>query len=178
MLYVKSVAEGDYDAPEEYASQSVKCSNVSTPTTIADVLTASLFTATKASYSDFTDVTVDSGAVYAGNSAKTDAGAIQLRSDKSTSGIVTTTSGGKVKKVVITWDTKTTKGRTLNIYGSNTVYSKASDLYDSEKSGTLIGTIVNDTSTELEISDDYKYIGMKSKSGAMYITSITIVWEK
>lgn len=66
--------------------------------TVTDVLTANLFTATESSYTDFSNVTVTSSAVYAGNSAKSDNGAIQLRSKKNNSGIVTTASAGTVKK--------------------------------------------------------------------------------
>lgn len=65
--------------------------------TVTDVLTAKLFTATGSSYTDFSNVTVTSSAVYAGNSAKSDAGAIQLRSKKNNSGIVTTASAGTVR---------------------------------------------------------------------------------
>lgn len=176
VLYVKSVAEGDYDAPEGYASQSVKCSNVATPTTIADVLTASLFTATSTTYLDFSNVTVNSGAVYAGNSStdKEDkTGYIQLRSKNSNSGIVTTTSGGKIKKVSIV----VSKGsNTLDIYGSSTAYSSAKDLYSADTQGTKIGSLK--ATGEIEITGDYEYIGLRSNSGALYITSITIVWEK
>lgn len=67
--------------------------------TVTDVLTAKLFTATGNSYTDFSNVTVTSSAVYAGNSAKSDAGAIQLRSKKNNSGIVTTASAGTVRKI-------------------------------------------------------------------------------
>ena len=48
--------------------------------TVTDVLTAKLFTATENSYTDFSNVTATSSAVYAGNSAKSKTGAIQLRS--------------------------------------------------------------------------------------------------
>lgn len=69
--------------------------------TVTDVLTANLFTATESSYTDFSNVTVTSSAVYAGNSAKSDNGAIQLRSKKNNSGIVTTASAGTVKKSLL-----------------------------------------------------------------------------
>lgn len=117
-----------------------------------------------------------SGAVYAGQSAG-DHESIQLRSSNSNSGIVTTTSGGKVKKVSVTWNSNTTSGRTLNVYGKNTAYSAATDLYNSSNQGTLLGTIVYGTSTELTVSDEYTYIGLRSASGAMYLDGITITWE-
>ena len=50
-------------------------------------------------------------------------------------------------------------------------------MYDNSKQGTKLGTIVKGTSTELTIEGDYEYIGLRSNSGAMYLTSITITWE-
>ena len=71
--------------------------------TVDDVITASNLAATTTTYTDFSNVTISSGAVYAGYSAKATSGAIQLRSNNSNSGIVSTTSVGKVRKVVLEW---------------------------------------------------------------------------
>jgi endonuclease G len=141
---------------------------------VTDVLTASMFTATNNNYTDFSGVTATSSAIYAGNSALNGSN-IQLRSDKSNSGVVTTTSGGRVAKVKVTWASSTSSDRTLDIYAKNTAYSSASDLYGTNK-GTKVGTIVCGTSTELTISGDYTYIGLRSNSGAMYISQIEITW--
>jgi len=128
------------------------------------------------SYQDWSGKSSKSSAEYAGNSSGGN-GSIQLRSDNSNSGIVTTVSGGKVKKVVVTWNANTKDGRTLNIYGKNSAYTAATNLYDEGTQGTLLGTIVKGTSTELIVKGDYQYIGMRSSSGAMYITEIKIVWS-
>ena len=101
---------------------------------------------------------------------------IQLRSNNSNSGIVSTVSGGLVKRVEIEWNDATSADRTLNIYGSNTPYTNPTDLYDTNKDGDKLGTIVKGTSTHLEISEDYRYIGLRSASGAMYLTNVTITW--
>ena len=101
---------------------------------------------------------------------------IQLRSTNSNSGIVSTVSGGLVKRVEIEWNDATSTGRTLNIYGSNTPYTNPTDLYDTNKDGDKLGTIVKGTSTYLEISKDYRYIGIRSASGAMYLAKVTITW--
>jgi len=101
---------------------------------------------------------------------------IQLRSNNNNSGIVSTTSGGTVKKVTVTWQESTAADRTLNIYGSNTAYTAPSDLYGNN-AGTLLGTIVKGTSTELVIDGSYTYIGLRSASGAMYLTEIQITWD-
>lgn len=144
-----------------------------------DTLTASKFAATKDTYVSFTNVTDSSSAVYAGNSAKTNTGAIQLRSDKSISGIVTTASGGKVTKIVLEWESSTTAGRTIDVYGKSSAYTNAKDLYNKNTStqGTLIGSIKYGESTTLEVTDDYEYIGLRSKSGALYLNSVEITWE-
>ena len=133
-----------------------------------DVITASNLAATSSTYTDFSDIIITSGAVYSGNTAKYTSGSIQLRS-KSNSGIVSTASPGKVKKVVVKWDSNTTNGRTLDVYGSNTAYTAASDLYNNTSQGTKLGSIVYGTSTELVIEGDYKYIGLRSNNGAMYL---------
>ncbi len=150
-----------------------------TSTTKTDNLTTSTF-GSPSSYSDWSgkSATGGSNAVYAGNSTTYDNKAIQIRSTNP-SGIVTTTSGGKAKKVTITWNSNTTTDRTLDIYGKNTAYSKPSDLYSSKASeqGKKLGSIVYGTSTELTITCDSTYIGLRSYSGAMYIDEIEIEWE-
>ena len=127
-------------------------------------------------YADWSGKTHVSDAVYAGQSAG-DKNTIQLRSNNNNSGIVTTASGGFARKITITWNSATSSGRTLNVYGKNTAYTAATDLYNNSTQGTLIGTIVCGTSTVLEIAGNYAFIGMRSKSGAMYIDEIKIEWE-
>lgn len=141
-----------------------------------DVLTRA-FTGVPAvsSYNNWSGKEGLSGAVYAGNSAGGN-DAIQLRSTNN-SGIVTTGSGGSVKKITVVWNSNTTNGRTLNVYGKNSAYSAASDLYNTSNQGNLLGTIVMGTSTSLTISGNYEYIGFRSNSGAMYLTSVSIEWE-
>lgn len=111
-----------------------------------DVLNRNFTGVTGTSYTNWSGKTGTSGAVYAGNSAGGN-NAIQLRSDNSNSGIVTTTSGGKVTKVVVTWNSNTASGRTLDIYGKDTAYSAATNLYDSSNQGTLLGSISKGSNT-------------------------------
>lgn len=141
-----------------------------------DQLTYSLIGVTGTSYSSWDEVSDASSAVYEGQSAGGNS-AIQLRAT-SPSGIVTTTSGGKVTKVSVKWNTNTASGRTLDIYGKNSAYSEASDLYSSSSStqGTKLGSIVYGTSTELNISGDYTYIGVRSNNGALYLDKLNITW--
>lgn len=139
-------------------------------------LTTTGVTSGSSTYSNWSGKTASSGAVYAGNSAGGNS-AIQLRSKNSNSGIVTTASGGKVAKVTVAWNSNTSSGGTINIYGKNSVYSAATDLYDNSKQGTKLGSIVKGTSTELSVSGDYEYIGIRSSSGALYLNTITITWS-
>lgn len=144
---------------------------------ITDVLTrATTGISNGSGYGDWSDKNVTSSAVYAGRSAGGN-DAIQLRTTDSNEGIITTTSGGKAKKVTVVWNNNTSNGRTLDIYGKNSTYSSAADLYNASNQGTKLGSIVNGTSTEFTINDDYEYIGLRSKSSAMYLTSISIAWE-
>jgi len=143
--------------------------------TIEDELTRATTGVSGTSYSNWSGKTVTSDAVYAGNSAGGN-DAIQLRSSNSNSGIITTTSGGKLKKVVVTWNSSTASGRKIDIYGKNAAYSAATDLYNSSTQGTKLGSIA-DTQTELTVSGDYTYVGVRSNSGALYLDDITFTWE-
>lgn len=141
-----------------------------------DVLNQAFTGITGTNYTEFSGKVGNSGAVYAGQCAG-GYGSIQLRSNNNNSGIVTTGTGGKVTKIVVTWNSNTASGRTLNIYGKNEAFTAATDLYDAEKQGTLLGTIVNGTGTELTIEGDYEYIGFRSESGAMYLEKVEITWK-
>lgn len=145
-----------------------------------DVLDVSLTgITTENAYTDFSGIVGTSGAVYAGQCARYanySESAIQLRSNKSNSGFITTASGGKVKSITVQWNSNTQAGRTLNVYGKNSAYSAATDLFD-DNSGTLLGTIVYNTSNSLTITGDYEYIGFRSSSGALFLNSVSIVWE-
>lgn len=143
---------------------------------VVDILTADAFNA-GSSYGNVS-CSAPSGAEYAGNMMKNNNNSIQLRSSNSNAGIITKVSAGKVTKIEVTWDSETTDGRVLNVYGSNTAYEgeDASELYKDSTSGELIGTIQKGT-TEFNVEGDYQYIGLRSKSGALYLEEIKITWE-
>lgn len=147
-----------------------------TSSTTTDALNQSFTEVSGTSYTEWTGKTGTSGAVYAGQSAG-GYSSIQLRSNNSNSGVITTTSDGKARKVTVVWNSETTSGRTIDIYGKNSAYTAATDLYNSSNQGTKLGSIVYGTSTELAIEGDYEYIGIRSASGALYLTSISIDWE-
>ena len=145
----------------------------STPvSTVTDVLTSVGLGATATggnSYADFTGKTFTSNAE-----------AIQLRSKNSNSGIVSTTSGGKLKKVVLTWASNTSAGRKVQIYGSNTAYTAPTDLYGTNQGTMLAELNINDATeyvSTLEVTDDYEYVGIRSQADALYLASVEIEWE-
>ena len=142
---------------------------------VVDILNKALTGASNSSYISWSGKTSVSDAVYAGQSAGSN-NAIQLRSNNSNSGIVTTKSGGLVKKILVEWNSNTSAGRTLNVYGSKTAYTNPTELYNNATSGTKLGTIVCGTSVELNIDGEYEYIGLRSNSGAMYLDEIQISW--
>ena len=169
--YVTSATMGTSDL-KYYAVFATGTSGV---VTITDNLTNALIGISGTSYSDWTGKQDQSDAVYAGSSAGGN-DAVQLRASNN-SGIISTTSGGKVKKITVTWNSNTAADRTLDIYGNNTAYTATSNLYSSATRGTKLGSIVYGTSTELTVSGDYEFIGMRSNSGAMYLDNIAIEWE-
>ena len=166
------VYDGDYDvySPIITVTQRGKVSGE-----VVDEITKATTGVTGSSYQEWSGKRATSDAVYAGQSAGGN-DAIQLRSNNNNSGVISTTSGGFVQSIDVDWNSNTESGRTINIYGSNTAYEAATDLYDKEKQGTLLGTIVCGTSTSLVVEGDYKYIGIRSANNALYLDKITITW--
>ena len=141
---------------------------------VVDVLNLALTGAEGTTYSSWSGKTSKSSAVYAGQSAGGN-NSIQLRSSNSNSGIVTTQSGGKVKKISIDWNSNTAATRELWVYGSNTAYTNPTELYNASTDGDKLAEIPFGT-LEFVIEGDYEYIGLRSGSGAMYLNSIEITW--
>lgn len=134
-----------------------------------------------APYTDWSGKHGISGAVYTGNSTGNN-DAIQLRSDSNNSGIVTTKSGGKVSSITVAWSASTANRRSVSFYGSHTPYTSASDLYDKETQGTLLGTLVFEdgyrSAYVINVQEDFEYIGLRSDSGAIYLMEIDITWKQ
>lgn len=154
-------------------------SGVTVSSITSDTLTVSDTTATGTTYTEWSDVMKNSSAVYAGKSAKNSNGSIQLTNKSTTlSGIVSTSSGGLISKITVEWDSSTTSGRILNIYGKTTAYSGPGDLDSTKTQGTLLGTIVYGTSTEFAVSGSYTYVGIRPDDGAVYLSSVTFDWAQ
>ena len=138
-----------------------------------DTLTAEDFAATSTTYTEFSGVAKDSGAVYAGKSAKNGTGAIQLNTGKD-AGIWTTASGGNATRVAVVWNdaTTTSKPRSLLVYGSAAALDSAAAV----KAATHLGTIVYGTDTALDIVGSFAYVGILPDGGALYLDSVSVNW--
>lgn len=143
--------------------------------TVTDVLSYKTTGITGSSYSSFSGKKATSDAVYAGYCAGY-SNTIQLNTGNG-SGIITTASGGKVKKITITTWHNPASGIKLIFFGKNTPYSAASDLTNVNKQGTILGYIEYNGSHTLTIEGDYAYVGFRSSYGLIYIKDMTIEWE-
>lgn len=145
---------------------------------VTDVLTSDCFAANTSSYVNFEGVKVTSEAVYAGQTAKSSSGAFRLRAT-SPSGIVSTKSGGTLTSIRVTWNSNSTKGRTLEVYGKNTAYDSSADLFSTKtKMGTHLGSIVYDGTADgyLAINGEYTFVGLCSAKDAIYLDKIEITY--
>lgn len=145
---------------------------------VTDVLTSDCFAANTSSYVNFKGVQVTSEAVYAGQTARSKSDAIQMRAT-SPSGIVSTKSGGTLTSISVTWNSNSTKGRTLEVYGKNTAYDSSADLFSTKtKMGTHLGSIVYDGTADgyLAINGEYKFVGLCSAKDAIYLDKIEITY--
>ena len=146
---------------------------------LADTINCDVLGITSNSYTSWTH-SFDTDIVYKGNSAGANH-SIQLRTNTGTdgvhAGIVSTTTIGPLASVDCTWVAAATQDRRkIEIYGSNAAYSSPDDLYDNSKKGTLLGTIEKGATT-LAITGTYRYVGVKSSSGALYLGSLTFTWD-
>lgn len=148
---------------------------------VADELTYEKIGMSSTSYTDYTyAASSGTGITYTGNWGGSNS-SIQLRSDNSNSGICSTSLYGKLVAIVAEFNTNTTSGRVVNVYGSSTPYSAASELYSSDTQGTKIGSLTYTTGTTytvLEVSDKYNYVGIRSNSSALYLDKVTFYWQK
>lgn len=139
------------------------------------MLTAADFVSQRGSYKDYDFTSSKTGTKYVAfiNGVTTK---IQMNSSKN-KGLITSVSGGVVKSITIEFDK--TNSNAVKIYGSKKAYTATADVVDASKQGTLIETVANSkTAVEVPVSDSYNYVAFASATGALYISKITIVWEK
>ena len=166
---------------------SYKAESVTPAETVVDVLNRA-FTGQEPpetgypSYADWEGKTGTSGTVYAGKSSCGN-DSIQLRTASNNktapSGVFNTTSVGRVVSVEVKFHSETNDARTVDVYGKNSAFTSVDELFDESTQGQLIGSInKTDTTLKFTVSDTYQYIGIRSRSGAIYLSEIKIEWEK
>ena len=138
-----------------------------------DVLTSSDGSATDSNYSTKTNIAKNSVARYTMATNLPSAGKFGYRVSGSNSGIVSTTSGGTIKTVSVQ---NCQADRTIEVYGSNSAYENPDDLFAEAKRGTKLGELTS-SSSSLNVSGNYAYVGVKSKSGAVNMEGMTFVWN-
>ena len=132
------------------------------------------------SYADYEYRSNVTGILYFGNMMEGNS-AIQMRYDVSrvASGIIIKANdcGLILKKVTVVWQSNTQSDRVLEVYGSDAPYTALSTT--KAEMGTKLGEIAKETSTSyvLADADSYQYIALQSKTGALYLSSITLEWE-
>lgn len=170
------------NASTEYVLN-VEDPNAPKPDYIVDELTMESFTSiSDTKYDDYFCTSTVTGITYYAQMASGN-NSIQLRSKNSNSGIVVTENNNKyiLVSVEVEWNSSTSIGNELDFYGKETGYVSPSNLYSTSgntEQGTELGKVVYGTSTSLEIENPYEFIGMRSKSGAIYINKITLKWKK
>lgn len=174
------------DEDNEYERATATCTlKIVDPNAVeyTDILTYKLYTETSSTtYNDFNSKSApspNSGATYSGYAAS-DKASIQLRTKNSESGIIASNPGKRLKKVIVEWNTATDDTRILDIYGKETAYSSAKELYQTtgnNNQGNKLGSINKKDQTELELKGNYSYIGLRSNNGALYINKLTLIWE-
>ncbi len=139
------------------------------------------------SYFDWANKEGTSGAIYAGHTAAgsesngTKDLVVQLRTSDNAAGIVSTKSAGLIKSVTLTFNSATSDGRKVNVYGNNVAYTATTDLYDTAKAGEKVGYAekkANQLTTKIDFTNQYQYVGLRSDNGALYLDSIKIEWEE
>ena len=157
-------------------------------TTVTDELTPGSWDITgQSNYSQKKTITLSSGVSYSGyffankNGKMTPNLRLQIKEDFQNSkrtGFYTTASSKVAKKITISLASDHSANTTLQVYGSNTAYTSAEDIFDSEKCGTLLGEITKTKTDAIILSDaqSYKFIAVRAKGGAALINSISIEW--
>ncbi|MGN0231804.1 MAG: Ig-like domain-containing protein [Muribaculaceae bacterium] len=150
---------------------------------VTDVITnAGTINQTVSAYTSFSDKSFTSSAVYAGKISGKD-GTIQINRTEANN-IVTTASGGTLKKIKVVWNTTLTTANALEVYASNTAYEAVT----TTKQGTLLGQIAfsaavesdGEKYTEFTFPADvaYSYFALFGAGGVTYSDRIEVTWEE
>lgn len=148
---------------------------------VTDVLTNVSLGVDKSSYKDFSNKKATSEALYLGRIGG-DKSAINFRGGANKEGLVTTVSGGKISKIVLTWASGyTTKNRPIVVYAKNEAYASQADLYSAATQGTEIYNAsidVNNKTVTIIPDGEYSYVGFAcGNSKYIAFDKIEITWS-
>ncbi len=129
----------------------------------------------ESSYKTYTKTT-DEGAYYEAQCAATHG--IQLRSKNSDSGIIAHFEDRNCSSITFTFDANTYGERTVNIYGSDSEFA-ITDMFNGSatKVGSVTYTQGGVATFTYAFQGEYSYIGLRSDNGAIYFTSIEVIWR-
>lgn len=144
------------------------------PVAYSDVITADDYKGT----SSYTELNLEkNGATYS-SKAYLKSDYLQFNNNKQKAGIVMKESKAFVSKIIITWNES---GEGFEIYGKNSPYDAAVDLYSDNTKGTLLGTYAwtkKGDVTEIDLNGKpFTFIGVKP-TGLTYINSIEFIWNE
>lgn len=129
------------------------------------------------SWKTFADKTFVSEAAYAGRVGVGDPDYDELKLNSSTASIVTTKSGGYIKKITINFNSECNDNNSLVLYGKDDAYEAYTDAFDADKQGTQIGTWMCGDGRTQSYDIDGKYANIAICGNAqIYVTSIAITW--
>ena len=128
------------------------------------------------SYKDFDPYTSPTtGVKYEGYAYARSQG-IQINESNNKSGIIATSSGANLTSISITFNSATNASRSVMVYGKNTPYTSAKDMYNSGEEGELLGELTLDQPSLTITEGSYANIGLRSKKGAVYMDQISFTW--
>ncbi|MCH5180134.1 MAG: Ig-like domain-containing protein [Erysipelotrichales bacterium] len=179
------VATAYYDEKESlYDTFTVNVIEAPETDAIEDVLNnANTINSTANTYKGWdTTGNFNSGATYKGYSAG-QYSSIQLRSTTAANssdyaGVVSVVSGGTIKEIRVAWNSNTSDARSVKIYFSDSAFASPNDLYNKDVAKAEEGSIAKSSGTTYVPKGQYAHFGMTSTNGALYLDSITVVWEK
>ena len=150
------------------------------PSEVIDVITYQSYSLEKDGYSSADIKNTVSGAEY-NICANSKVKYIQLRTRDGNEGFVCTKSAGSVSKITVTFmdpagSIKNGNDAAIYIYGSNEAYSSPADLYANGLT-PLAQLAYNDGKVQsYTFESDFKYFGIRSVSGTVYMDEIAIEW--
>ena len=148
---------------------------------VTDVLTNVSLGVDQSSYTNFSNKKATSEALYSGKIGGS-SGAINFRGGTNQEGLVTTVSGGKISKIVLTWASGyTTTNRPIVVYAKNEAYASQTELYSTATRGTEIYNAsidVNNKTVTIIPDGEYTYVGFAcGNSKYIAFDKIEITWS-